>query len=352
MKANDLLEYCLQPNDPMLDAIERLNRNTTKLVLVTSAAGQLLGSVTDGDIRRALLKHEGTNTPIKDIMNTSPKSLHILEDPNNYFNITSKYGIPAIPQVDDLGRVVNILGSELAEKKKNNPVFLMAGGFGTRLRPLTDDCPKPMLKVGNKPILENILEQFIQSGFHDFYISTHYLNEQIENYFGNGNKFGVSIKYINEDTPLGTAGAISLLPEATKDKHIIMMNGDLLTKINFDDMLDFHLSEEADITVAVKDHHIQVPYGVIEHTKGLITDIKEKPIEHYFINAGVYCISPGILKSVVSKKFLDMPTLIDGQVQSDGHVSMFPIHEYWLDIGQMNDYEQAQTDVLKLSSIA
>ncbi len=352
MKNITLADYCLLPHRTIREAIGRLNINNTKLILVTSNKGVLLGTITDGDIRRALLKHLPENTKLDMIMNTSPKKLGVSDTEIKANKLKNIFEIPAIPQVDSQGRIIGILGLKQGTKRRDNPVFLMAGGFGKRLRPLTDHCPKPMLKVGDKPILENIIEQFIASGFHKFFISTHYLNEQIESYFGDGSQFGISIEYIREEFPLGTAGAISLLPKEVKEQHILMMNGDLLTQVKFDDFLDYHLSEAAEISMAVRDYQVQIPFGVIQHSHGKITQIKEKPIENYFINAGIYCLSPNTLKSISYNSILDMPTLIDKQISNNKHVSMFPIHEYWLDIGRLNDFEQAQVDVLKLKSIA
>ncbi|NVK42145.1 MAG: NTP transferase domain-containing protein [Oceanospirillaceae bacterium] len=351
MKNNDIDQYFLSSKDTIEDAINKLDAIQTKLILVIKNDTTLLGTVTDGDIRRGLLRHLALDTPLSEIMNCTPKCLGKLDGELKAKQLMRTFGIPAIPKVEN-GKVIDLLGVKSSILKRHNPVFLMAGGFGKRLRPLTDNCPKPMLKVGDKPILENIIEQFISSGFYNFYISTHYLNEQIEQYFGDGSRFGINIQYINEEFPLGTAGAIALLPEKAKQQHLIMMNGDLLTQVKFDDMLDYHISESADISVAVRDYQIQVPFGVIQHKQGSITEIKEKPIENYFINAGIYCISPKVLQSVVLNKVLDMPTLIEQQLKTSKKVSMFPIHEYWLDIGHMNDFERAQTDILEFNKIA
>jgi dTDP-glucose pyrophosphorylase len=351
MSAFKLDEYILSSKNTIQDAISKLDTITTKLILVASNK-KLLGTVTDGDIRRALLAHFPLDTPLSKVMNTSPKVLTPEDHYSKAIKLKNTFDIPAVPKLDNKGNVIDLLGVKSIREKRDNAVFLMAGGFGKRLRPLTDKCPKPMLKVGEKPILENIIEQFIACGFYKFYISTHYLNHQIQTYFGNGEDKGIEISYINEEFPLGTAGAISLLPDEIKEQNIIMMNGDLLTQVKFDEMLDYHIHEKANISVAVRDYQIQVPFGVINHDNGDITNIKEKPIENYFINAGIYCISPEVLQSVKPNAPLDMPTLIEAELHNNQPVKMFPIHEYWLDIGQLHDYEQAQKDIVHLRSIA
>ncbi|WP_283787469.1 nucleotidyltransferase family protein [Bermanella sp. WJH001] len=351
MNINDIEHYFLSSKDTIEQAINKLDAVQAKLILVVKFDKTLLGTITDGDIRRALLRHLPLSTALSQVMNCTPKCVKDNEGELKAKQLMRTFDIPAVPKLKN-GKVIDLLGINKNTQKRHNPVFLMAGGFGKRLRPLTDNCPKPMLKVGDKPILENIIEQFIISGFYNFYISTHYLNEQIEQYFGDGSRFGINIQYINEEFPLGTAGAIALLPNEVKNEHLIMMNGDLLTQVKFDDMLDYHINERADISVAVRDYQIQVPFGVIKHSQGSITEIKEKPVESYFINAGIYCISPTVLQSVKSNKVLDMPTLIEQQLTKKNQVSMFPIHEYWLDIGHLNDFERAQTDILKLNKIA
>lgn len=347
-----LTEFFLAAEDTIKDAMIKFDSATTKLVLIVSKDYVLQGTITDGDIRRAILKKFPIDTPLKLVMNESPKTLTASGNHASAKKLMNLYGIPAIPQLDNKKRVYNLLGIDTTAHKRDNAVLIMAGGFGKRLKPLTDNCPKPMLKVGGKPILENIIEQFISSGFYNFYISTHYLNEQIEDYFGDGSDFGVNINYIRESTPLGTAGSLSLLPDCVKDKSIIMMNGDLLTQINFENLLAYHDNEQSDISVAVREYKVQIPFGVIEHDSSNITEITEKPEKNYFINAGIYCISPNILKSIKPNISFDMPELISKSIKGNKSTKMYPIHEYWLDIGRMNDFEQAQSDILKFRQSA
>jgi NDP-sugar pyrophosphorylase family protein len=231
------------------------------------------------------------------------------------------------------------------EIKHNNPVFIMAGGFGTRLRPLTDETPKPMLKVGAKPILERIIESFVKAGFHEFYISIHYKADMVRDYFGSGEKWGVDITYIREDEPLGTAGALKLLPDSMSDLPIILMNGDILTNVNYRNLLEFHEENASTATVCVKEYDIQVPYGVVEGNDYLVTEIVEKPVQRFLVNAGIYVLDQSILSQRNNTGYLEMPSLLDGLIKSDKKVTMFPIHEYWIDIGQMEEYERAQEEV-------
>jgi NDP-sugar pyrophosphorylase family protein len=221
----------------------------------------------------------------------------------------------------------------------------MAGGFGKRLQPLTDNVPKPLLKVGKNPILENILIQFIEAGFHNFYISTHYKAEMVREYFGDGGNWGIKIRYIHENKPLGTAGGLGLLPNNLPKLPILVMNGDLLTKIDFSELLNFHLQEKGDATMCVREYDFQVPYGVVKTEELRIISIEEKPVQRFFVNAGVYVLNSSILESIDGINYLDMPQLLEGVIENCGQVNMFPVHEYWLDIGQIEQFNQAQQDI-------
>ena len=224
----------------------------------------------------------------------------------------------------------------------------MAGGFGKRLSPLTDHTPKPLLKVGEKALLEITLDRFIQRGFHNFYISTHYFSDMIRDHFGDGSRWGIKIKYVHEDRPLGTGGALGLLAPNLSDLPVIMCNGDILTTVDYERLLDFHNNNESDITMCVRDYEHQVPYGVVNSDGNKITFIEEKPLQRYFINAGIYVIDPTLVDCVVKGTHIDMPELIHKFISQDANALLFPIHEYWLDIGSMADYERAQADILSL----
>jgi len=332
------------PDQSIEHAIKVINETSLQIALVCDKENTLLGTVTDGDIRRALLQNRDLSCPVNQVMCTQPVVVGPGTSITKIKAIMSRHSVQQIPKVA-FGKVIDLITAKDIDiaKRKSNPVFLMAGGFGKRLKPLTDNCPKPLLKIGDKPILETILESFIEHGFYRFYISTHYLHEKITDYFGDGERWGVEINYVHESTPLGTAGALSLLPE-TIDEPILMMNGDLLTKVNFNQLLSYHQDTNATATMCVRKHEYQIPYGVVQSDGDRVAGIVEKPVHSFFINAGIYVISPQLRAAVQQDKVTDMPDLLQREMDTGKHVSLFPIHEYWLDIGKMPDYNQAQQD--------
>lgn len=338
------------PNSTIRDAVVVINENVTlRIALVIDEKDQLIGVVTDGDIRRALLNNVSLDNSVLDIMNSNPKTVSISNDKRKTKLLMEQMGIFAIPVVDD-NVVIDVITyqSSLEKDVHDNPVFIMAGGFGTRLKPLTDNCPKPMLRVGGRPLLETLIVNFTSSGFRKFYISTHYMPEVIMNYFGNGERFGVEINYVYEDQPLGTGGALGLLPKDIPKLPIILINGDVLTDIDFERLLKFHNDNSAQATMCVREYEYQVPYGVITGDGSNIISMDEKPTHSYFINAGIYVIEPGVVNSVTPNVKIDMPTLLEEQINNKNNVLMFPIHEYWLDIGRMDDFNRAQRDYVSL----
>lgn len=342
----DWRKVILKQTDTMQLAIEVLNNESLRIVIVVDNEGRLLGTITDGDVRRGLIKHLPMDAMLSEFMYKEPTVAAFHESSEAILAKMKKLDILQIPIVDDEKRVVGLETLQLLLKKTkhDNPVFLMAGGFGKRLSPLTDHTPKPLLKVGSKPILETILEQFILSGFHNFYISTHYKAEMVRAHFGDGSHWDVSIKYVHEKEPLGTAGALGLLPKDLPDLPILMMNCDLLTKIDFEHLLNFHLEHGGDATMCVREYDFRVPYGVIKAKEHRITSIVEKPVQKFFVNAGIYVLNPSIIDSVDGKSYLDMPHMLESNIEQGGQVNMFPVHEYWLDIGQMEQFDQAQRD--------
>lgn len=337
----------IQPDATLQQAIQHMDSSAQGILLVTDAEHHLLGTVTDGDIRRALLKHMGLETAIHQVMNDQPRSASSEWSRSRLLALMEQQQLLHLPIVDHLSRVTGLetLQRLLDKRQLENPVFLMAGGFGTRLRPLTHNCPKPMLKVGGKPILELILQNFIDAGFYRFFISTHYMPEIIQDHFGDGHQWGVDIRYIHEETPLGTAGALGLLPHDEMDMPMFLMNGDLLTRLDYRSLLEFHLQHQATATMCVREYEHQIPYGVIESDGHCITTITEKPVQHFFINAGIYLLSPDLIKSVSPGTHIDMPALLQQSIDKGQQVNMFPIHEYWLDIGRMEDFRRAQDEV-------
>lgn len=333
-------------NVSLEEAIATLDRGALRIAIVVDEERRLLGTLTDGDVRRALLRHLPLDIPVRQVMCASPQVAQRDWSRERVLAVMESTQLLQLPVVDGDGRVVGLetLHGLLEKRLLNNPVFLMAGGFGTRLHPLTHDCPKPLLKVGDKPILELILESFINAGFHRFFISTHYLPEMVRDYFGDGKRWGVSIRYTHEETPLGTGGAVGLLPHEEINDPLIMMNGDLLTTLNYRELLEFHVAQAGVATMCVRKFDYQVPYGVIQSEGHLIRSMVEKPVKSFFVNAGIYVLSPELVKSVVPGTRIDMPTLLEQQIAADRAVTMFPLHEYWLDIGRMEDFQRAQTE--------
>lgn len=330
---------------PLEGAINTLDRGGQRIVLIADQNDRLQGTLTDGDVRRALLRHLPLDTPVGEVMCKTPQVAEQHWSREKILSVMESTRLLQLPVVDATGRVIGLetLHELLDRKHIDNPVFLMAGGFGTRLYPLTKTCPKPMLKVGGKPILELILEGFANAGFHRFFISTHYLPDVIKDHFGDGSNWGVSITYVDEVEPLGTGGALGLLPQDQIDLPLIVMNGDLLTRIDFRSLLDFHTKQDSAATMCVREHQHQVPYGVIESVESRLTSFVEKPIHRYFINAGIYVLSPETVRRVPPHSRIDMPDVLGLAMKHRQTVSVFPIHESWLDIGRMEDFERAES---------
>lgn len=333
----------VSPLSNIKEVLQIIDREALQLALVVDIDNRLLGTVTDGDIRRALINDLPLSHPITEIMFTTPTVVEVSTSKAGILELMNVKQLHSIPILDK-GIVVGLetIHHVTQKAKYDNPVFLMAGGFGTRLKPLTDNCPKPLLKVGDKPILETVLLSFIKAGFHQFYISTHYLPEMIQEYFGDGSKWEVSINYVHEELPLGTGGALGLLPKELPELPVIMMNGDVLTKVDLSALLVFHNENNANATMCVREYEYQVPFGVIESEGNNIKSMVEKPIQRFHVNAGIYVVSRKIIDQVKSNEVVDMPTLLERYL--DNNVLMFPFHEYWLDIGRMDDFNRAQID--------
>lgn len=337
----------VSPETPIAEAIEILDKGALRIALVVDSNGMLLGTLTDGDLRRALIRHVSMDQPVADVMCSRPRTGKKGWSRQRILSVMENAELLQLPILDDEGRVVGLetLHSLLDKRVLDNPVFLMAGGFGTRLRPLTNSCPKPMLKVGDKPILQLILESLIDAGFHRFFISTHYLPQMIRDYFGDGGHWGVTIRYIHEEQPLGTGGALGLLPLDEINLPLIMMNGDLLTTPNYVGLLDFHQEQDCAATMCVREFEYQIPYGVVQSDGTHVRSMVEKPAHKCFINAGMYVLSPELVKSIKPGTRVDMPTVLESAINKGQKVAMFPLHEYWLDVGQINDFQKAQDEV-------
>jgi len=335
-------------NHTLLDTMKIIDDSSLQFAVVVDEEQHILGTVTDGDIRRGILRGEGLDVSITSIMNPNPISARKGQKYHKYKQLMKSKMLKQLPIVDDNNRIINILFADNVETSLNkNTVVLMLGGLGTRLRPLTNDTPKPMLRVGNKPILETIIEGFKQYGYTDFIFSVNYKKEIIQDYFQNGEAFDVTIEYIEEDKKMGTAGALSLLKNRPT-KPFFVMNGDLLTQINFDQLMQFHMEHESVATMCVREYEYQIPYGVIETDGTDLVTIREKPIHRSFVNAGIYVLNPDVLDHIPQDKFYDMPSLFDKLIGENSKTSVFPIREYWLDIGQMDDFNRANNEFKEL----
>jgi dTDP-glucose pyrophosphorylase/predicted transcriptional regulator len=337
----------IQPSDSLEHAIKILHDGGARITLVVDKDDKLLGTVTDGDIRRALINKLTMNSEVEIIMNNNPIKASKDFSKQELIQLMTSKGLIHMPIVDEKGAICGLetIDHLIKNPVYKNPVFLMAGGFGKRLQPLTENTPKPLLKIGGRPIIETIIRQFISHGFTEFYISIHYKSEQIREYFKNGSEYGVNIYYVHEETPLGTAGSLGLLPADISGLPIIVMNGDLLTKVDFEDLLDFHNSNESDATMCIREYDVQIPFGVVDIIEGKIGKILEKPLHKFFVNAGIYVLNSILVKKIDGKSYLDMPDFLENELKNKG-INAFPIHEYWQDIGRIEEYKKANHDVL------
>ena len=325
--------------------IEAITASSLQIALVVDENNKLLGTVTDGDIRKAILAGKDLNITAAEAMRKSPTTSSASTPRTVIIKLMREKRIHQMPILNESGQVVDVLTVDdlLGAQEKSNSVVIMAGGLGTRLHPLTQDTPKPMLSVGGKPILETIIQSFIDQGYVNFFISLNFKAEVISDYFGDGSKLGASITYLHETTRLGTAGGLSLLPSEVKFP-IIVMNGDLLTRISVDALVDFHQRENAVATMVVREDHYQVPYGVVEVDGTQIVDVKEKPMQRHLVNAGIYVLSEQSLANIPRDTYYDMPTHFT-KLAADGHrTAAFPLHEYWVDIGRLDELERAQRE--------
>lgn len=330
---------------PIGEAIRCIDTSALQIALVVDDAGSLIGVVTDGDIRRALLGGLGLETTTARVMNPAPLALPAGTSRQEILAFMRSHSIQQVPLIDETGRLagLEVINTLVGAREQPNWVVLMAGGLGMRLRPLTESCPKPLLPVGGKPILESILENFVEQGFRRFFFSVNYKAEMIRAHFGSGSRWGVDITYLQEMRPLGTAGPLSLLPEPPTHP-LIAMNGDLLTRPNFHAMLDFHAERGALATMAVREFDYQVPYGVVRLADGCIAEIEEKPVQRFFVNAGIYVLAPAAVASIPRGTPFDMPTLFEHMVAQNRPTAAYPLHEYWLDIGRIEELERAQRE--------
>ena len=345
----DLDRLTIAPESTLRQALQCLDANGEGIALVVREDRKLLGTVTDGDLRRATLAGldmdvETVDTLLQGRKRKRPVTARVGTGPAALMKLMKDSSLRHIPLVDAQGRVRELaLLRELAlEEELPLTAVVMAGGFGTRLRPLTEKLPKPMLPVGDRPVMEHVIEQLQKVGISRVSITTHYKPEAIIEHFGDGRRFGMEIDYVNEAEPLGTAGALGLLnpPQGP----VLVINGDVLTQVNFRSMFDYHVDNHAEMTVGVRRFELQVPYGVVEMDESQVTHLDEKPTYRFFINAGVYLVEPSVFSVIESSERLDANDLIERLIAAGKKVVGFPIHEYWLDVGRPDDYRQANED--------
>lgn len=335
----------ITPNMTLREALEVIDKFGAQIALVTDTDRRLLGTLSDGDIRRALLRGVFLNERVNTIMHRNPATASQGETVSAVAAQAKRLGLHQIPIVDSHNRVVGLtlLDDIILVQPREHWVVIMAGGLGTRLSSLTRETPKPMLKVGSRPLLETIIRGYADQGFRRFFIAVNYKAEQIEAHFGDGSSLGIEVQYLREEQRMGTAGALSLLP-VKPTLPFVVTNADLLTKENHGEMVDMHVESGADATMAVRPYEMQVPFGVVRECDKRIVGIEEKPNLAFTVSAGMYVLSPQTLDFVPQGKFFDMPSLFDAMIKAGLHTRCHEVGGYWLDIGQIPDYQKANSD--------
>ena len=323
-------------------AVEILNETPLRIVLVVDSNEDFVGTITDGDVRRGLLRGLDLDDVIEGIINSRAIVVPIDSKSDEIKRLMKLHRVHQVPIVDEQKRVVglHIRDENTFPNQRANTMVIMAGGKGTRLYPKTLNCPKPLLLIAGKPILEHIINNAKAEGFFKFIISIHYLGKMIEDYFENGDKLGVEITYIREQSALGTAGALSLI-DPLPEIPFIVTNGDVLTTVKYGELIDFHTEKEATATMAVRIHEWQNPYGVVETDGDMITNYQEKPIYKTQINAGVYVFSSSAVSLLKKSSKCDMPEFFALVQKMSMKVIAFPIHERWIDVGAPEDLQRA-----------
>lgn len=337
-------------NATITEALNQLNsiRDISRLILfVHDANNRIIGSVTDGDIRRSIVADQILDKSISDVCNKN----YVYEEQSNKFLQLATYrkkNIKIIPILNEKKHLVDVIDLDKTKSVLPLECMIMAGGRGKRLSPLTDKIPKPMLPLGNKPIIEHNIDRLIKYGVKKIYISVKYLGEQIEDYFGNGSKKGIDIEYVWEDKPLGTAGALALVDEFKTD-HVLLMNSDLFTSVDYESLYLRLLNENADMAVASTEYKVDVPYAVFETDSREVISFKEKPSYIYHSNAGIYILKKELINRIPKQEFCDITDVMEDLVKSGGKLVYDPIIGYWIDIGKPTDYSQAQDFIKHLS---
>ena len=342
---SDWRRALMGPEATLREAMAVIDSAGLQIGLVADTSERLLGTVTDGDLRRAILRGLALEESVGRVMNATPVTARHGMAREEVLELMRLRSVRQIALLDDDGRIVDLKSMEevITAPARPNWVVLQAGGLGTRLRPLTSETPKPMLQVGKRPILETILLSFRKAGFSRFHIAVNYKREQIKAHFGDGSTFGVQIRYLEEQERLGTAGALGLLSETPADP-VIVMNGDLLTSLNFGELMDYHLASNAAATLCTREYDVQIPFGVIDLESGTVVGIREKPVQSFRVNAGVYVLNPDAIELVPRTGSTDMPDLLNKIIEAGKKLAVFPVREYWLDIGRPDDLAKANVD--------
>ena len=327
----------------LVEGLQCLNelRNLSRLILfVVDDNEKVIGSVTDGDIRRSIIAEQNLQKTLGEIANPDFKRLY-QKDTYQSFEKYRKSDIKILPILNQEGKMVDLIDLEYTKAQLPLEAVIMAGGRGKRLSPLTDTIPKPMLRLGDKPIIEHNIDRLISFGIKKIYISVKYLGEQIVNYLGDGSQKGISIEYVWEDAPLGTAGALALINNLSTE-HILLMNSDLFTNVNFETLYLKLINEGADMAVASTEYKVDIPYAVFETEEGRVTNFKEKPSFIYHSNAGIYILKRSLIAKIEKGKYCDITDVMEQLVTEGGKLVYDPIIGYWIDIGKTVDYEHAQ----------
>jgi dTDP-glucose pyrophosphorylase len=326
-------------------AMEAIDRSGARVALVAEPGGRLLGIVTDGDVRRAILRGVGLDSPAREIMNPRPVVAPADAPSAARRALLLERRLNQLPVLDAAGIVVGLerLDEVAAPPAREEWVVLMAGGLGTRLRPLTNDRPKPMLPVAGRPLLETIVAGLVVQGFQRLFLAVNYRAEMIRAHFGDGSRFGARIEYLTETSPLGTAGPLTLLP-ARPARPLVVMNADLLTAADFGRLVAFHDARAGAATIGVREFQLEIPYGVVQLEDDRMLGIEEKPVVSRFVSAGIYALAPEALARLEPGERCDMPDLLRRLTAAGDRVSVYPIREYWLDIGRLEDLERASAE--------
>jgi dTDP-glucose pyrophosphorylase len=347
----DSTKFLIGPERSIADAIKLIDANSAGIVLVVDAENHLIGTVTDGDVRRAMLRHELLESPVRVLLNRpagtphpTPVTALVGTAVAELLALMKHHELRHIPLLDSERHVVDLALRDHLVLDDSPPAraVVMAGGLGSRLAPLTRETPKPMLPVGDRPLMERLVGSIRDAGILNVYVTTHFRSEKIREHFGDGEALGIELSYVTEDQPLGTAGALRLVTPGPGP--LLVVNGDILTTVNFRSLIRYHEESGAQLTIGVRKYEISVPYGVVETVGARVARIAEKPVYPYFVNAGIYVIEPGVIHHIPEGRRFDMTDLIDCLVTAGEHVGSFPLREYWLDIGRPEDYERAQRD--------